>query len=89
MTLLLTIGLYERSSRGVRRFAGSVPMKSGDSGLLRMPLSHTTIQEKDLLGNSSSFRITGLFSGKSGGTGLLITLAAIIFSAVLCSAQAV
>jgi integrase len=39
-------------------------LKSGDSGLLRKPLSKTTIQEKGLLGNRVSLRKTGLFSEK-------------------------
>ena len=47
--------------------AGEVRVKSDDSGLLRMPLSSTTIQEKGHLGNRILLRRAKLSSVMDGG----------------------
>lgn len=61
-------------------------MKSGVSGLLRRPLSPTTIYEKGFFGNRLSVRKTRLFSEGQDGTGSIILLYVVVISvAVLCS----
>jgi len=62
--------------------AEEVRVKSGDSGLLRKPLSFKTIQKIGLLGNRISFQITRLFSVR-GSVGVPWSLMSLLSNGLL------